>query len=136
MKIYNLLFYASYKLAEKSGNFNDIPVLGGIVMLLPCVGFNLVTIGLLLEGFHIYTIDTSGPRYSPGNILFVILLMAFLLLYYKWHDRYKQIVAKYDSRKTWNPWLIVIIYSLLSGFIMFMAAFFETRVWIFRDLTW
>jgi hypothetical protein len=136
MKIYDLLFYASYKVMKKSGNFDDMPLLGGIVMLLPCVGFNLVTIGLLLEGFHIYTVDTSGPRYTPGNILFVISLMAFLLLYYKWHDRYKKIVAKYDSRKTWNPWLIIVIYSLLSFFIVFMAGFFETRVWIFKDITW
>lgn len=121
---------------KKSGNFNDTPVLGGIVMLLPTISANLITIGLLLKGFHIYTVDTSGPRYSPGNILFVISLMAFLLLYYKWHDRCKKIVAKYDSLKIWNPWLVIIIYSLLSGFIMFMAGFFSNRDWIFKGLNW
>jgi len=136
MKIYDLLFYASYKVMKKSGNFNDTPVLGGIVMLLPTISANLITIGLLLKGFHIYTVDTSGPRYSPGNILFVVSLMAFLLLYYKWHDRYKKIVAKYDSRKTWNPWLIIVIYCLISFVIMHVSALFSNRDWIFKDLNW
>ena len=134
MKIYDLLFYASYKLAQKSRNFDDTPVLGGIVMVSGCILINIITFFLLLSGFHIYTLHVSSHRYTVKSVLGGILFMAFLLIYYKWKGRYKRILAKYENKKTLHPWLIVIIYWFISFVLVNLAAFFKNRAWIFSGI--
>ena len=43
MRIYNYLYYKTYLLAQRSKNFDDIPVLGGMLFVIPCFMFNIFT---------------------------------------------------------------------------------------------
>ena len=127
MKIYDLLFYASYKLAQKSRNFDNTPVLGGIVMVFTCIMINILTIFCLLANFHIYTLQMSIHRYTVKKVLFLILVMTFLFCYYKWKGRYKRILAKYENKKTLHPWLIIIIYWSISVALLYIPVFLKIK---------
>ncbi len=131
MKIYDLLFYATYKVMQKSGNFNDTPVLGSIIFVETCIIFNIYTIYFILHGFDLLTINSSKGKYTFGNITFVVSIMVFLLIYYKRNNRYKKILSKYDKKKLINSWLIIIIYYISVFAIMHISALFMNKAWIF-----
>ena len=127
MKIYDLLFYASYKLAQKSRNFDNTPVLGGMMMVSGCIIINILTIFCLLDNFHIYTLQVSTHRYTVKSILVGILFVVFLFCYYKWKGRYKRILAKYENKKTLHPWLIIIIYWSISVALLYIPVFLKIK---------
>lgn len=131
MRIYDLLFYASYKLAQKSGNFDDAPILGGLVFVVVSFSFNLLSIYFILHRFNLMTINFPKQRYAPVNVLLAVSIMLFLFIYYKYKNRYKRIVSKYENKKLLNSWWIVIIYSITSGAIMILSGMFMTKYWIF-----
>jgi len=131
MRIYDLLFYASYKLAQKSGNFDDAPILGGLVFVVVSFSANLLSIYFILHRFNLMTINFPKQRYTPGTILFTVSMMLFLFFYYKYKNRYKRIVSKYENKKLLNSWWIVIIYSITSGAIMIISGMFMNKDWIF-----
>ena len=72
MKIYNYLFYKTYILAQRSGNFNDVPVLGGLLFVLPCLMFNIFTIFGLLDAWGVNT----GFEFKKGyKYIFIFSLI-------------------------------------------------------------
>jgi len=93
MKIYNYLFYKSYQLAIKSRNFDDMPVLGGIIFLVLCLMFNLFTIMLTLEGFGLIDINLD----EKYKYLFSLALMLTVLFYYLQGNRYERIIEHYHK---------------------------------------
>lgn len=131
MKIYDLLFYATYKLAKKSGNFNDTPVLGGVIFIGLCLVFNVYTIYFILRGFDIITAYSSKGVYTFGNISFGVSILVFSILYYKRNNRYKKILSKYENKKLINSWLIIIIYYTVTVAIALIAGLFMKKAWIF-----
>jgi hypothetical protein len=64
MKIDDYLFYKTYILAEKSRNFEGIPVLGGIIFVGFCVVMNVGAIVMLAEGFGV-NVDIRLLRKIP-----------------------------------------------------------------------
>lgn len=132
MCIYNLLFYKTYLLAIKSGNFDDCPVLGGIMFVVLCVMFNIFTIFAFIEGLGVKTGITFSKEYKYP---FCLSLLVFLLFYYLYKGKYKKIIEYYEQKeglvKQLHPVVIVLIYLLLSVSLLFLAAAFKNNVWIF-----
>ncbi len=132
MCIYNLLFYKTYLLAIKSGNFDDIPVLGGLMFIVLCVMLNIFTIFGFIEGLGIEMGITFSEEYK---FPFCLLLVGFLLFYYLYKGRYKKIVEYYEQKegliKRLHPVVVIIVYLVLSFFLMLLAATFKNHDWIF-----
>lgn len=132
MCIYNLLFYKTYLLAIKSGNFDDIPVLGGIMFIVLCAMLNIFTVVLFIEGLGIKTGITFPEEYK---FPFCISLVGFLLFYYLYKGRYKKIVEYYEQKegliKRLHPVVVIIVYLVLSFFLMSLAATYKNHDWIF-----
>jgi len=131
MKIYDLLFYATYKVMQKSGNFDDTPVLGGVIFVGLCLVFNIYTIYFILRGFDIINAYSSKGVYTFGNISFGVSILVFSILYYKRNNRYKKILSKYENKKLINSWLIIAIYYISVFAILHISALFMKKAWIF-----
>ncbi|GMQ30626.1 hypothetical protein [Algoriphagus confluentis] len=132
MGVYNYLFYKGYQLALRSKNFDDLPVLGGIIFVVACVMFNVFTISFLLEGFGIISISFKKEYKYP----FVLILIIVLLLYYLLNFRYKAIVQKYeererDSSKGIHPVFVIVIYYGISFGLLLLSGLFKNKDWIF-----
>jgi hypothetical protein len=120
MIIYNYLFYASYKLAEKTRKFDDFPLLGGIPVVALCVMFNIFTIVQLVQnfGFLTYLDFTKNYKYP-----FVIGLILLLIFYYWYNGRYKKIMSYYASKthKKLHPILVIISYYIVSIILLVLV---------------
>jgi hypothetical protein len=132
MKVYDYLFYSSYKLAVKSGNFEDAPVIGAITVVVMCVMFNIFTLSFLLDRFGILVVTFK----SEYKYLFVLALTSIILYYYLYNQRYRRILLKYEKFEEerglrLHPIVVMIIYYAISGSLMFLAALFMNGDWIF-----
>jgi hypothetical protein len=131
MGIYNYLFYKSFILYKKSKNFDDIPVLGGLVFLSICVLFNLSTLFIFLEGFGVNT----GINLMIKHKYFVAFgLLGLLLFYYSYKGRYKRIIKHYEDKKSAikiHPVIVIIIYYVGSFGLLLLAGLFKNKDWIF-----
>lgn len=132
MRVYNYLFYKSYQLAVRSKNFDDMPVLGGIIFVVACVMFNIFTISLVLEGFGIIDISFKKEYKYP----FALVLVLVILMYYLLNGRYKNIIKKYEDKerklvKGVHPIFVIIIYYGISFGLMLLAGLFKNGDWIF-----
>lgn len=136
MWIYDCLYYNTYLLAQKSKNFDDIPVLGGMIYVTVCLMLNIFTISLFLDGLGVKTGIEFKNEYK---FIFCSILVGSLLLYYLYKGRYKKIVERYEEKekkkKRRHPILhsiiVVIIYYGISVVLFFLAAFYRNHFWIF-----
>ncbi|OJU43032.1 MAG: hypothetical protein BGN96_01180 [Bacteroidales bacterium 45-6] len=130
MRIYNYLFYKSYLLAKWSRNFEDIPVLGGIIYVVLCIMLNIFTIVMLLEGVGLLDKYPFDDKYKYP---FVFCLLMLILIYYLHKGRYKKIIEKFESnnRDNIHPVLIIIIYLGLSFGLLLLAGLYRNHDWIF-----
>jgi hypothetical protein len=136
MRIYNYLYYKSFILAKKSKNFEDIPVLGGLMFLGICLVMNIGTIIGFIEGLGLEIgIDNFVVKYKYVSGFTIV---ALLLFYYSYKGRYKKIVAHYESKKdkgiNIHPVIVIIIYYLGSFGLLLLVGLFKNRDWIFRDI--
>ena len=132
MRIYNYLFYKSYQLAIKSKNFDDMPVLGGIIFLVLCLMLNLFTVMLTLEGFEIAEFTLDKKYKYPLSFALVLIL----LFYYLQGNRYKRIIEhhhKMENRKGvgLHPILVIALYYISSFGLLLLAGLFKNGDWIF-----
>lgn len=131
MKIYNYLFYKSYILAKHSRNFDDMPVLGGIIFVVACVMFNTFTVVGLLGGNEIISVDLIEKYKFP----FAFALVGIMLGYYLFKGRYKRIIEKYEQSKSGKPQLhpifVIIIYYGISFGLLLLAGLYKNQDWIF-----
>lgn len=134
MSIYNYLFFKSYLLAQRSRNFDDVPILGGILFVIPCVMFNLFALFFLLEGFGIIDNIKLPEKYK---FIFTGGLVILLLLYYFIGGNYKKIISKYEeklrNKKQLHPLLVFFIYYSLSFAVLLISALFKNQDWIFAQ---
>jgi hypothetical protein len=132
MKIYNFLFYHGYKLSKNSENFNDIPQLGGILYVIPCLLFNLSTLSFILEGFGVLKF-IFDPKYK---YLFCFILIIILLFYFSYKKRYLKIIQKYENQnknKKLSYSIIVVIFYLVVNFgFLIISGLFKNKDWIFK----
>jgi hypothetical protein len=132
MRVYNYLFYKSYQLAVWSKNFEDIPVLGGIIYVVPCIMFNIFTVSLVLEGFGLSYINFKKEYKYP----FTLVLVLVIFMYYHFNGRYKNILKEYEDRekvlgKGIHPIFVIIAYYGISFGLLLIAGLFKNGDWIF-----
>jgi formate hydrogenlyase subunit 3/multisubunit Na+/H+ antiporter MnhD subunit len=131
--IYNYLFYKGYQLGKWSKNFDDIPVLAGVMWVCACFIFNLFTIAFLLEGSGITGNLIFDRKYK---FIFSLLLVLILIFYYAYKGRYKKIVEKYEDKerntgKGLHPLIVVTIYFVISFGLMMIAGMYKNNDGIF-----
>ena len=135
MRIYNYLFYKSFVLYKKSKNFDDIPVLGGMIFPFFCITMNIFTIIGFLEGLGV---NTGVDFILKHKWFFSFGSGGLLLFYYLYKGRYKKIVAHYESRKkkglNIHPIIVIIIYYVGSFGLLLLAGLFKNRDWIFSNM--
>jgi MFS superfamily sulfate permease-like transporter len=136
MRIYNLLFYKSYQLAIRSKNFDDLPVLGGLIFVAACVMFNIFTVFGVLQGIGIIDSNLFDKKYK---YIFSLLLILVLLGYYLYKNRYIRILDRFESNgsnfiKRIHPVIVIIVYYVLSFALLLLAAFYKNRDWIFQNI--
>lgn len=131
MKVYNYLFYKSYVLAKRSRNFDDMPILGGIIFVVACVMFNIFAIAQILEGLGVIDVEFNKRYKFP----FAFALVGIMLGYYLFKGRYKRIIEKYDKDRSGKPQLhpilVIIIYYGISLGLLLLAGLYKNQDWIF-----
>lgn len=135
--IYDHLFYKAYLVSKRSRNFNDSPLLPGIMWVSICLLLNLSAViiyieGLLNRGFQDDNID-SLIKYK----YVVVLIMLIVGVYYKYNNKWKRVIEKYTERDTINkpivhPLIIVVCYYVVSGCLLLIAGMFKNKQWIFQ----
>lgn len=131
MRIYNYLFYKTYLLSKRSKNFDDVPVLGGLLFVLPCLMFNIFTVFMLLSAWNVNTGVEFKKEYK---YIITFSLLAFLLLYYLYKGRYKRIIEKFEQNKkgiSMHPIIVIIIYYGISFGLLLLAGMYKNHDWIF-----
>jgi len=133
--IYDYLFFKSYQLAQKSKNFDDAPVLGGIWGVMPCSMLNLFTIILVFDAFF-QTSFGINKIFTVGKYVFAGMFAVILFLYYKRSERWKKIVAKYENRekkrgRSIHPVIVLITAYILSAILINLAAMYKLKYGIF-----
>lgn len=136
MRIYNLLFYKTYQLSVRSRNFDDIPVLGGLLFVLPCLMFNIFTLFIFLEGIGILDrfIFVKQLKYP-----FSFSLILGLLWFYSYKGRYKKIINRFENNpsniiKSLHPLIIIAMYYISSFGLLLLAGLFKNHDWIFKNI--
>ena len=134
MGIYNYLFYKSFVLAKKSKNYDDCPVLGGMIWVIMCVGLNIGTILLFIGGLGMKSGLDFLPKYK---VVFGLGYLGLLLFYYLYKGRYKKIVAYYESKKDKSmkihPAIVIFFYYIVSFGLALLAALFKNKAGIFAQ---
>lgn len=132
MIIYNFLFYNAYLLGKKSGNFKDIPVLGGVIHVVPFFIYNLFSLLFVMEGLKIkvFEYDRSDSFYIAFSLLILFLL------YYSVNKRYIKIVDSFDKKDIPNSTkfqlFVVISYHLIGFLIVLISGLYKNKDWIFK----
>jgi uncharacterized membrane protein len=131
MRIYNYLFYKTYLLAQHSKNFEDIPALGGLLFVAPCLMFNIFTVFGLLDAWDVNTGIEFRKEYK---FIFSISLVVILLLYYLYKGRYKRIIEKFEQKKkgiSIHPIIVIIIYYGISFGLLLLVGMYKNHDWLF-----
>lgn len=130
--IYNFLFYNAYKLAKKSGNFNNTPVLGGGIFVAIVFILNLFSLLFVLEGLQITYFE-----YNREYSLYVgFSFLTLFLMYYGVDKRYIKIVDSFEKKnipKSSSFQLFVVFcYYLITFILLLISGLFKNKDWIFK----
>lgn len=131
--IYNYLFYKSYQFGKPTADRDDSPVWTGIIWVGGCVMFNVFTVFIVLEALGIVDEPVFKRSYKLG---FSLILVLVLLIYYSYKGRYKKIIEKYEAKertsgRAYHPFLVVMLYILLSFGILMLAGMYKNGAGLF-----
>ena len=118
---------------KKSKNFDDVPVLGGVIYVSSNIILNFMAILIFLDRLIKLDIQSffNQPKYSLGKIISASLIVILPMIYYSWKGRYKKIIKYYDNKKMIPNWLIIILSMTISFILLLLAGMFRNRDWIF-----
>lgn len=124
--IYDYLFYKSYQLAKKSKNWEDTPILLGVMIVGSCLIFNIGTIICLVDGmgFVKYSGFDNKYRYIVGAI--VTLCVG---IYYSRKNIYMKILERYERKRQGKnnllPIVVVLFYCIVSILLLVLSAMYK-----------
>lgn len=131
--MYDFIFYKSYQLAKKSKNWEDTPIMLGIMIVGSGFIFNIFTLKMLFDIIidkYIFNIDFGNIKY-----LIAVVLCLLLLFYYTYKERWKVIVARYEAKengkKVMYPLFPILIYLIISLILIFLVGMYKHHYWIF-----
>lgn len=131
--MYDYLFYKSYQLGKRSRNFEDIPVLAGVIWVGACFMFNIFTVLILLESLGYSRNFIFNKKYK---FIFSLSLVLILIFNYSFRGRYKKILERYEEkerrkRKGFHPIIVIAFYYLVSFGLLLLAGLYKNGDWIF-----
>jgi len=94
-----------------------------------CFIFNIQTICFLIASINGY------EYFIESELLqIVILLLLSLILFYSYYinENYKKISKKQKEQKIWFSIIVIGLHYFGSLFILFIAAFYKNKDWIFK----
>ncbi|MFN6379727.1 MAG: hypothetical protein ACK4WD_10645 [Flavobacteriales bacterium] len=132
--IYDYLFFKSYQLGKRSRNFEDIPVLAGVIWVGACFMFNIYTIAMLAEALGYSGGFVFEKKYK---YIFSLGLVLLLIFYYSYKGRYKTIIERYEEKermkgKGIHPVLVITFYYVASFLIGMLTAMFKNGDGVFK----
>lgn len=131
--LYNSLFIQSYILALRSKSNQDMPLFIPIMLIGVCVGLNLMSIFFLFEGATAQRLEIFNNR---NEYVVGIIVYCSVFFYYLHKKRYKRIFETYSAKRSkpsavlWSL-LVIVLYYLVSIFILFLSGFYRNKEWIF-----
>jgi hypothetical protein len=132
--IYDYLFYKSYQLGQRSRNFDDMPVLAGVIWVSLCFILNLFTLKFILEAGGIINISI-GVKYK---YIFSLILILLLVFYYTYKGNYLCIIKKHEAMerrrgRSLHPIIVIASYYIISFLLGMVAALYRNGDWIFNN---
>lgn len=127
MIFYDFLFYKGVELGIKTKNYVDVPMLGGLAVVAPVIGFNLISVFMALDIFLNYAVMKTV--FSINKILLAVLFLSILAFYYGFKSRYKVIIENYDKKRQkgniydLHPASIIIPTLLVSAGLIFLLIY-------------
>lgn len=133
--MYNYLFYKSYQLGRASSNYDDMPVLGGIVFVCLCFMLNVFTLLFLIEGAGIQKITMPDERF---RFIIALGLIGLFVAFYQYGNRYERVISYYEARERkagigLHPILVIAAYYVGSFLVMLVAGLYKNKDWIFAE---
>ena len=101
----------------RSHNFDGLPVLAGMMMVIPNMAIHILIIQVILRhlGFHWH--DALLLHEVWGRI-FYLVFFSFIYLYYWYKGRYKRVIEKYNSKQDsyWkkHPFVTIVVYTIID----------------------
>ena len=124
MILYDYLFYCSYKMGMRSNNFNGLPVLAGMMMVIPNMGAHLIIVQFILKCIGIVWL-TNLMRDEVWGRIFYLVFFSGVYWSYWYKDRYKRIIEKYNLGKNtyWkrHPFVTILLYTIITIIVFFIA---------------
>lgn len=125
MKLYNMLFYYSYLAGMRSHNYEGMPVMAGLTMVMPNFCLHVATVMFLLEPLGIPAVDYLLVNKVYAALFFIILAITWYLYYY-YKGRYRRVIEHYDEVGSafWKRhpiWLYVISVSVSFIVLLIVA---------------
>lgn len=126
MLLCNYLFVKGYQLGIKTRNYDDCPILGGIIIVGMWITYILGGASLLISHFFHITLMPRTNRY-----VYAVVLMVALTIFYAYKGRGHKLVERYEQKRHpfyhLSPYIVVPIAFLLSlGFLMFAGELYNS----------
>ena len=126
--LYKSPYLSTYSLALRSQQNRDYPWVVSMLIVFLCFMFNIQTIYFLIASMNGY------EYFIESELLqIVILLLLSLILFYSYYinENYKKISKKQKEQKIWFSIIVIGLHYFGSLFILFIAAFYKNKDWIF-----
>lgn len=118
----------------RSNNFVGLPVLAGMMMVIPNVAIHIAVLVNLLK----YIGFTWPGRLLDEEIwgrIFYVSIFVCIYVYYAYKGRYKRVVEKYNlGRDTYwkkHPFVTIVVYFVTSLITMALAGVFMKKTGFF-----
>jgi hypothetical protein len=132
--IYDYLFFKSYQLGKRSRNFEDIPVLAGVIWVGACLMFNIFTVVIFLDALGYKNSFIFDKKYKYIFSLSIVLILIFS---YSFRSRYKKIIDRYEENenktgKSIHPVFVISVYYIVSFALLLLAGMFKNGDGVFK----
>ncbi len=101
----------------RSHNFDGLPVLAGMMMVIPNMAIHILIIQVILRHLDFHWHDALLLHEVWGRI-FYLVFFSFIYLYYWYEGRYKRIIEKYNSKQDsyWkkHPFVTIVVYTIIN----------------------
>lgn len=130
MILYDYLFYCSYKMGMRSNNFVGLPVLAGMMMVIPNVIIHVMTLDFIMCGLGVtWFAEIMKNKIFLG--LFYSSILGLMYYYYSYKRRYEKIILKYDSRRN-TVWKSIQLLFIFYAFLLVWYYYIYQRCFIIK----
>ena len=115
----------------RSHNFDGLPVLAGMMMVIPNMAIHTLVIQLILSRLDFHWHGALLLHKLWGRI-FYLVFFSFIYLYYWYKGRYKRIIEKYNSGKDtyWkkHPFVTIVLFTVVDLILFCLALIIDKYI--------